>query len=212
MSAMRVRTLIVASSLALLAALGAASGCGGNVVTETGGTGTTSGTGTSTGTGGGDTFGACNGPGQCELATVGCCPACGNPTITTFEAVNSSEAAAFQKYTCPAPQPCPNCASFVDPNFYAYCDAGHCTVGDIRTDPVSACSSDADCVLRQGSACCEGCGDGSELVAVSVNGGFSSLVCPPNVDCPGCIPTPPTSAFAACVGGHCAVELTGAGN
>lgn len=209
---------LLLATFALAAALPA---CGGNV-SISGGGGSTGGA----GAGGGttttptttmttptttapDDFYACDGPGQCMLATPGCCEACGSPELGTFAAINRAKLDAFNKYVCPEPTPCPACVSETDPNYFAYCQAGKCVAADVRTDPVSQCSADADCRLRNGTACCEDCGMvPAFVVAVSFQApqSMEALECTPDIGCPKCLPQYPAGWTAACgASGHCSV-------
>ena len=73
------------------------------------------------------------------------------------------------------------CAVMSNPNLGALCRAGHCTAVDVRTDATSACSVDADCMLRYGLSCCEPCvGRDDELVAIRKDAVASLTFCAPN--------------------------------
>lgn len=212
-SPMRITHLLYASPLFLLLALPAAGGCGGSVVGGNGGTGTgASGTtGTSTGAGGA-AFDLCSGPGQCVLVKNGCCDPCGMPELGDLTAIDGARAGEYAKLTCPEPLPCPACATATNPNLFAYCDGDHCKGADTRTDPVGACTADADCMLRFGTGCCDACaGDPSQLTAVNKNSNLASLVCAPGTGCPGCIPAYPPDAVALCQAGHCTVAFVNGG-
>jgi hypothetical protein len=195
--------------------------CGGNV-SVTGGAGGTGGsaaggsagsTTSSTTTSPPADFASCDGPGQCVLATPGCCAKCGTTTVADFVAVNSAKAGDYQKSVCPSPQGCPDCAQIVDPNIFAYCSAGKCVVADVRTDPVSQCQTDSDCHLRNGSACCEDCGgpNASEVISVSYKApqDLTSLVCAPDTGCPKCLPQYPPAYLPICANGHCSIAAAG---
>lgn len=201
-------------------------GCGGNVAVGSGGDGgagggTTTGTGaastgstTSTGTGGslpGD-FTACDGPGQCTLVTVECCPPCGMPELPDVLAVHVDQGMAYKDYTCPDPVDCPACATGYNPHLFAYCDtaAGKCVAADTRTHAVSACTSDDQCVLRNGTECCENCNElqVSEITSVAfvADPSLMELVCAPDNACPPCAPIYPADVTTACGDdGHCRV-------
>jgi hypothetical protein len=199
-----------ATPLHLLTALAAAAGCGSSVVDGSGGGGTTAGTGTG---GGGSSFDACTGPGQCVLVANGCCGTCGMPGPGSLASVNQAQASAFQMSVCPNPPPCPECAQQPNPDLFAFCEpSGHCLIGDVHTNPVSACTTDADCTLRFGSDCCEACeGNSSQLVALNKNSDLHALVCAPDTGCPGCVPMYPAGAAAVCDAGHCAVVFANPG-
>ena len=187
---------------------GTTTGTGGMTVGGTGGTGP-GGTGGSGGTGGGTVdWGACTGPGQCELAPAMCC-ACGQLSLSQLAAFNSSKRAEFSRQTCGAmPNPCPPCAPIIDPNFMARCESGRCRGFDIRTDPTyTKCGSNQECTLRKGLACCE-CGAAGDWVAVSRVGAMliNAEACASGSVCPGCVPVPPANTSAICLNGACALR------
>jgi hypothetical protein len=203
-------------------------GCGGNVTVgaggaggegggttsaPTGGSGSTVSTTTSTGTGTapGD-FAACNGPGQCLLATATCCGPCGFPELPDYVAVHNDKAMAYYESLCPDPVACPDCITGYDPHLFAYCDlaAGKCVGADARTHAVSACTSADQCYLRGGASCCESCNEltQGELTALSTfaDPSLVELVCNPDAPCPPCAPSYPAGAQATCgPDGHCSV-------
>ncbi len=206
------------STFALAAAIPA---CGGNVTLSgsnggaagagTGGGGTTmTSTTTTPTTTASDDFYACDGPGQCVLATPGCCPGCGVPELGAFVAVNSTKTDAYFKFVCPEPTPCPECVSQPNPNLFAYCQAGKCVAADVRSDPVSQCKTNDDCHLRNSASCCETCGvDPSNVVAVSFQAPqpLQTLVCAPDVGCPKCAAQYPDGWSAVCGdAAHCIVN------
>ena len=206
----RTHTLACSTALFLLAALGATTGCGGDVSGGSGGTGG-SGAGTTTSTTTATTtYDSCDGPGQCVITHGGCCAGCGMPEAETVVAVNAAQIEGYRESVCPEGGACPACATQLNPNLFAYCDAGHCRAADVRTHAVSACATSADCTLRFGTDCCEPCGGSNEmLTAVSGAGGLSSLVCGAFMPCPPCVPQYPTDATVICDLGHCQVALAG---
>lgn len=212
---MRLTSLLRFSPLLVIAAALAAPACGGTVVGTGGGAGngtTSTGTGTTT-TGTVTAFDACTGPGQCLLVDKGCCSSCGTESLDSKVPINAASSEAYFQSICPEPVPCPACASQPNPNLFAYCEAGQCVAADVTTNFVSACVSDADCHLRNGSACCEQCtGSLDQLIAVSVANNLPALLCGPNDGCPKCLPSYPIDAVAICSAGHCAVALKGGGN
>lgn len=221
---MRPRPSSFSISIGLLACV---LGCGGNVAVGTGGAGgaggagggTTTGTATasttsSTGTGGSlpDDFTACDGPGQCTLVTVECCPPCGMPELPDVLAVHVAQGMAYKDYTCPDPVDCPACETGYNPHLFAYCDtaAGKCVAADTRTHAVSACTADEQCALRNGTECCENCNElqSYELTAVAsgADPSLMELVCAPEIACPPCVPIYPADVIAICSNdGHCQV-------
>jgi hypothetical protein len=198
----------VLGAVGLLAGLSLISvaGCG-SVVGTPGGSGG--------GGGGASTWAACTAPGQCQLAAKGCCGTCGTPAITDVNGVNINEGAAYQADNCPGPiPPCPACVSQINPELAAFCVAKTCTPIDVRSDDVSACSTDADCRLRY-SGCCESCADAapSLVIALSQSGAatYQSQVCAPDQACDKCAPLYPASMTAVCAASkHCVVAAVDA--
>ncbi|HMI86091.1 MAG TPA: hypothetical protein VK550_18470 [Polyangiaceae bacterium] len=177
----------------------------GGTTTGTGGSGAKGGTGGSGGAGGTIDFGACTGPGQCELAPVKCC-LCGILGLEVLEAINSANRTAYLQQTCGLnPPPCPNCAATIEPHLMARCESGRCTKVDMSKDPTyTKCGSDQECMLRKGLACCE-CGATGDWVAIGRVGNklLISEVCPQMSACPDCAPTPPAGVSAVCRNGAC---------
>ena len=130
-------------------------------------------------------FSACDATTQCMLATPGCCATCGPTTASSYVAIDASQFSAFHAATCPAPEPCPNCASIPDPNFVAACRSNRCTVVDLRTDPISACTTDADCRFRWAGDCCECTPAPYDLVSIaSANEPqLDAILCAPATSC-----------------------------
>jgi hypothetical protein len=147
-------------------------------------------------------FSKCDGTTQCILATPGCCAACGPVTLASFVAIDATQAGAFRSATCTAPMPCPNCASIPDPNFVAACRSGSCTAIDLRTDAISACTTDADCRLRWGGDCCECGAPLYDLISIaSANEAqLDAILCAPATTCTRhCAPSPyPTDKKPVC--------------
>jgi hypothetical protein len=143
---------------------------------------------------------ACSGPGTCILRSTSCC-ACGTPTLADFVAVPSDQIAAYDKTHCNPAPPCPPCMTqpqpFVLGAFQAICRSSQCIVVDMRTEPVSACDLDTDCVFR-GSDCCE-CGSKGFIALNKAQATqYMNEVCPPQGACPLCLPAPPSGVRPAC--------------
>jgi hypothetical protein len=155
---------------------------------------------------------ACTSPGDCVLLGASCCGPCDPTTQRSFVAVNRSSATAYsQIHACGAVDcaPCPPVgeSDTTRQYFIATCDAGRCRVTDVRQTDVTACSGDTDCVLRDGSDCCEQC-DGHGIVSVNRNGGLEKLVCPtPVTSCPPCVPKIPADFVPTCISGRCALSV-----
>jgi hypothetical protein len=179
---------------------------------------------------------SCKVPSDCMLTTPSCCGVCDSPNLTTqnFVSYNKNYAGlpcGVTANTIPiggsgagfpnpggspgvgAPVACPSCpvpapGTGTLKYFVPDCVMGQCVVDDLRTSAVTACKTNTDCKLRNGTGCCEGCG-GDDYVAVRKDGSFEKLVCgglqPP---CAACLPQPPINAVAWCDVnvGHCQVE------
>jgi hypothetical protein len=198
---------------------GATGGSGGTATGGSGGTATGGSGGTATGGSGGTATGGsagvdaglcgpdaktCAQPGDCVLTESSCC-VCGQAELTDYVAVNQAHTSE-----CACQGPVCGCATMLNPNLAATCNAGSCAGFDVRqVDALSACTGDADCTLRIGLDCCEGCqSNGYDLVAVSIDSGgaLSQALCDSGgVGCPDCAPQYPANKKAACVANHCAV-------
>jgi hypothetical protein len=77
---------------------------------------------------------------------------------------------------------------------------------DVRTSPLSACSTTDECILRNGTSCC-GCGTG-DLIAVSSKANAEAAFCGANGGCAAdCVGAPvPPGVAAYCSMGHCLVK------
>ena len=158
-------------------------------------------------------LGNCAEPGECALVTRTCCGVCGAPAVTDMASVRWDETEAHRNSVCGGgPVPCPACAAMLNPNLGALCRASHCAAVDVRTDSVSNCTQDADCMLRYGLSCCEMCsGTESMLTAFRKDALRDLTTCAPNEGaCPPCVPTYPSNARARCNAQtrHCEVART----
>jgi hypothetical protein len=180
------------------ASLGAAlwMGCGGATVPGSPGS-----------DGGVHAYEACTGPGQCLALVPGCCGGCGAPTLGDVAGVNSTRVDEFRAATCGDPHPaCPACPTMLEPNLIAFCQTDRCTPLDVRKDDLSACSQDADCMLRD-PACCEACNPqpfGLIAIAKAKAAEYRAQACTPSQACPRCAPVYPEGWAAVCsTDGHC---------
>lgn len=145
---------------------------------------------------------SCSVTSDCGLVSMGCCSPCGSPTLDQLDPINLTQRDAHFMDVCPAPTPCPRCATGTNPNLVATCRLAHCTGVDISMTALSACTADTDCVIRYAN-CCSCSGDASQVVSVRVDaesaveqllcdGGACPLDCAPRMD-PGfhavCDPT-----------------------
>lgn len=153
---------------------------------------------------------SCSVNSQCVIAANSCCGTCGEPSVDNVDGVNAAHLDEHLKAVCPAPVPCPKCATQDNPDLHATCAEGSCRALDIRKDETSACARDEDCRLRV-KGCCE-CGGSTaveDLIAVNVSQEFhyAGLVCDPMQACAECAPVYPASVEAYCGGdGHCDVR------
>lgn len=145
----------------------------------------------------------------CSLVPSGCCPTCGMPTLTDVDAINTTQTTAHFADVCPAPVPCPRCATGLNASLVASCDVDHCKAFDLTMLPLSACTADSDCIVRYANCC--GCG-GDASVVVSIrgdsHGALDALLCDPHT-CPlDCVPRPDPAFVAVCdpTTNHCAAR------
>lgn len=162
--------------------------------------------------GGNPDYDACETATDCMLNSVGCCGVCDSADVSArdFIAYNKQFVDQVQPCAggnvacgpCPPGDPMTNARQFFVPN----CVRGACVVEDIRQSAVTACKTAADCRLRSGTGCCEGCG--TSVVAVRGDGSFENLVCGKlNLPCDPCVADPPPNAVAQCnLEGHCSVD------
>ncbi|MGK4001558.1 BPTI/Kunitz domain-containing protein [Sorangium sp. So ce1036] len=158
--------------------------------------------------GGAPDMDACEAPGECMLAGPGCCGSCDPVDARAFVAINRAVAGSYEASTgCGdvACGPCPEVteAERTSQYFTATCERGQCVVLDVRESPLTECTEDAECMLRNGLGCCEGC-SGEGIVAINRNADLAALVCPDGpVACPACAPIYPPGTAAVCVEGRC---------
>ena len=194
---------------------GAASGVGAAGSGAAGGAGA-AGSGAASGVGAaGFDFAACQPGDTCLLETQTTCGAgCEPIPPDRYIPINSKNEAAFKaqqleplciQAACPAVPP----EQVNAPNYYGACVAERCQVLDVRTSALSACDSDSQCLLREGTACCA-CSF-TDLIAVTSQAEAQKAFCAPGEACAsGCpYPLPPAGgAFCAHAGsgrGHCMV-------
>jgi len=159
--------------------------------------------------GGSPDMDACQSAADCMVSAAGCCGGCDNAGAFDFVALNKRFQSDYvrikgcESVTCGA---CPSVdeLSTTAQYFVPACEAGQCTVVDIRQNAITACTADSECVLRDGSGCCEQC-DSSGLIAINSNGDFRVLCSGPLPPCLPCM-TPIDPQFAAvCRAGRCTV-------
>ena len=156
------------------------------------------------------TWSLCQKPGECLVAPASCCGSCGAPTPADKDGVNKTKIGEHQAAVCPPDGGCPACFMETSKDLLGVCRTGSCSAIEISKDTISACATDADCVLRTPGDCCN-CGGATEksaYVAVSTAGMTEYLAnaCADQSGVCGC-PAPPPPKFKAQCGAtkHCEV-------
>lgn len=158
---------------------------------------------------GGPSWTACEINSECVLAANTCCGVCGQAQLGDVDPINASARDAHYASVCDDPDPiCPGCPSQVNPWIGATCDTATCAEFDLRTEPITECATDDECVLRV-TGCCECGGDTIPEALISIRGDsvaeYTSRVCDPDATCPGCAPEYPGWVEPACQDGRCTV-------
>lgn len=162
--------------------------------------------------GGGIDWAACAPPDTCLLETQTACGiGCEPVPLSRFVLVNSKLDPAYKKQEIVPPCVSSWCAPVPpemvnSPNYYAECVANRCLGLDVRTSELSACTSNADCILRNGTSCC-GCGTGN-WIAVSSKANVEAAFCGSTGSCAAdCVSAPvPPGVAPNCSMGHCLVK------
>jgi hypothetical protein len=153
---------------------------------------------------------ACTRTSECMALEAGCCASCELGDERTFVGINRRYHAAFSQtractgITC---NPCPEPDELKTANQYfaSICVEGVCTIVDVRKTAATECTRSADCKLRDGTACCNGC-DGRGLVSVRPRA-FTDLLCADfDQGCPPCAPVIPPGFMPKCISGRCTVQ------
>lgn len=155
---------------------------------------------------------ACDVTTPCVLVETSCCGACEPVTAESYAAVPAGQTEAYEAQKACGGMPCDACdvlplGQQTSQFFRAACVEGRCAVQDVRDEPITECEVPADCRLRCGSDCCEGCGSGSDgLIAVRADADVAATFCEGrDVACDPCICTPSATYGADCVAGRCVV-------
>jgi len=157
---------------------------------------------------------SCREPSDCVVVGASCCGPCEPVTIDGLAAINVGFLSAYTESLCGdavcdgCPPPIPSTAT--RQNFGTTCESGRCVVFDVREHELSACTDDADCMLRTNMDCCEGCTTVAPT-AVNASADIVAVVCgDAPVSCVTCAPVLPANAVAICEStGHCGVAYTG---
>ncbi|WP_437673980.1 BPTI/Kunitz domain-containing protein [Sorangium sp. So ce131] len=158
--------------------------------------------------GGSPDMDACEAPSDCVLAATDTCSPCDPVEARSFAAVNRAMKQQYDDAIGHSDAVCEACPEIVEAErtaqyFTATCERGRCVVLDVRTSPLTECSEDADCRLRDGVGCCEGC-DGRGIAALNRSVDLEALVCSPDFGaCPACAPQYPEGMRAVCSAGRC---------
>jgi hypothetical protein len=176
--------------------------------------------------GGSPSYDSCKLPSDCVVTGTGCCGICDSAGITAHDLIaynrqytsllqcgfaldiaagGSASAGAAAPVAC-APCPLPPAGQGTLKYFVPDCVAGQCVVEDLRTSPVTACTTSAECKVRRGTGCCESC-DNGDLIGTRNDGSFEKLVCGgAPTPCAACLPGT-TGAQPYCANGRCEVAL-----
>ena len=122
-------------------------------------------------------------------------------------AVAITYTSSLEAKVCSTPAACPACATATNPSLQAFCVSGACSVVDVRTDAISACTTDDDCVART-AYCCDDCFGTDPKIALRKDqvSEFEQQVCG-KTKCMQCKAPPPQTQKAIChpVRKHCVV-------
>jgi hypothetical protein len=128
---------------------------------------------------------SCSGPGDCILAQRGCCG--WFFTLDGYAAIRRESRDAFGQAECSSTALATALASgracdgsiTVNDGLAAFCIAGRCKAIVVPQDPISACSTDADCELVT-SSCQPGCPYPTGELAIRVDqfATYAQQVCP----------------------------------
>ncbi len=153
---------------------------------------------------------SCAAPADCVVVPMSCCGSCGAATPDDMIGVSRDAQDRYRSVACEGGMICPACAQEQDPALIATCAGGSCLAIDLHTSALTACTSDADCVLRPADCC--GCDYSFIAIGSASEDEYRTLVCDPRADCPPCgPPSPPPGTSAVCdpVTHHCAVFAGG---
>lgn len=157
---------------------------------------------------------ACTATSECTLASAGCCEPCGTPVASDYDGVSTTHLDEHFAQVCPAPMPCPRCATGHDPSLVATCASSHCEVVDLSLLPLSACTADADCVVRWAN-CCSCSGMPTEVVSVrsDAEAAVEAILCDGGGCAADCAAHGDPGFRAVCdtTTGHCAAVPVGIG-
>ena len=146
--------------------------------------------------------GGCDVDTDCVLFSAGCCGPCMSTpprSVLRSEAPQMREDCRRMRIRC---KPCER-PGFA-PELAAGCQQGTCTVVDLRTTSITACTRDADCYLRPSSCC--GCATDPVSIAKAGAQLYQAMVCEPGIACAPCEIPVYRGVTARCHAGHCSAE------
>jgi hypothetical protein len=119
-------------------------------------------------------------------------------------AVSGAALDAFRASECPEPGVCAACEAPTNENLFATCVDASCVAVDVRASPLSACTSDDECVAI-GRDCCR-CDPRFVAVRADQEMAYYRAQCGEVPLCSPCRPDLPNAPAARCVAGHCAIR------
>jgi len=130
---------------------------------------------------------------DCVVVPQGCCN-CGRVDLGAYTAINSKYADAYAARCgntgCGCPLSLPSGPDYPELYFVPTCRAGRCAVVDLGSTDITSCKTAADCVLRSGTGCCQGCGESAVAINSNGEGELKQLVCGTEpVACGHCVAT-----------------------
>jgi hypothetical protein len=146
---------------------------------------------------------------DCVLVGRGCCASCLPPTREQVLAVPKSKQSETQQAQCPGTVACGPCATDdpepLSPLLVAACVAQRCQLLDLRSDEISVCERDSDCLPVSRSCCPAYSAAPADYVGIHDGADSGLLACFP---IPPCIPPDPhPEPIAFCASDkHCAVR------
>jgi hypothetical protein len=145
----------------------------------------------------------CELPADCVIASRTCCGEGGAATERDSVALPRAWRDDGRIACEGASMSCPDCFQETDPSLIATCQANECRVVALTREPVTACNTDVDCVLRPAQCCESGASSFLAVRSDSVDQ-LDRLLCGEEpVACPECIGRPPEGLLARCTEGRC---------
>ncbi len=155
----------------------------------------------------------CSVPSDCVVTANTCCGECGEATLGGSTAVNQDSLADYRDMLCAEDPICPACATMLNPELVATCEADRCEVVDLGMDAMTECTAADECIVRTVDCCeCGGATDRGSLIALNqdARADYEALVCDPGTGCAECAPVYPADVSAVCDAGRCTLVYEGA--